>query len=154
MLNVSHRTEYKYANPVTFGPHRMTMRPRDSHDLRLLETALTITPAASVRWLHDVFGNSVAIADFKEPANELVVVSSFRAEHYPLSEAGVTLEEFARHYPFTYDASEISRSGADGGAALSGSGSSGGCVGAALCRAAARRRYDGDRDSHGARDQG
>ena len=107
ILNVTHRTEYKYAQPVMFGTHRMMMRPRDSHDLRLVETTLTISPAASVRWLHDVFGNSVAIADFSEPANELVVESSFRAEHYPLSEAGVTLEEFARHYPFSYDASEI-----------------------------------------------
>jgi transglutaminase-like putative cysteine protease len=107
ILNVSHRTEYKYANPVTFGPHRMMMRPRDSHDLRLLSTSLAITPPATVRWLHDVFGNSVVIADFTEPSNELVVVSSFRAEHYPLSETAVTLEEFARHYPFSYDASEI-----------------------------------------------
>ncbi len=107
ILNVSHRTEYKYAKPVTFGPHRMMMRPRDSHDLRLLDTSLTITPPATVRWLHDVFGNSVAIAEFSEPASELVVVSSFRAEHYPLSEAAVTIEEFARHYPFSYDASEI-----------------------------------------------
>jgi transglutaminase-like putative cysteine protease len=107
ILNVSHRTEYKYAKPVTFGPHRMMMRPRDSHDLRLLDTSLTITPPATVRWLHDVFGNSVAIAEFSEPASELVVVSSFRAEHYPLPETAVTLEEFARHYPFSYDASEI-----------------------------------------------
>jgi transglutaminase-like putative cysteine protease len=107
ILNVLHRTEYKYAQPVTFGAHRMMMRPRDSHDLRLLETTLTISPAASVRWLHDVFGNSVAIAEFSEPASELVVESSFQAEHYPLSEEGVTLEEFARHYPFSYDAAEI-----------------------------------------------
>ncbi len=107
ILNVLHRTEYKYAQPVTFGTHRLMMRPRDSHDLRLLETALTISPAASVRWLHDVFDNSVAIADFSEPADALVVQSSFRAAHYPLSEGGVTLEDFARHYPFSYDPSEI-----------------------------------------------
>lgn len=107
ILNVSHRTEYKYAQPVTFGAHRLMMRPRDSHDLRLLGTTLTISPAASVRWLHDVFGNSVAIAEFSEPASELVVESSFQAEHYPLTEEGVMLEEFARHYPFSYDASEI-----------------------------------------------
>jgi transglutaminase-like putative cysteine protease len=107
ILNVSHRTEYKYAKPVTFGPHRMMMRPRDSHDLRLLHTSLTLTPPGTVRWLHDVFGNSVAIAEFSEPASELVVVSSFRAEHYPLPEAAVALEDFAQHYPFSYDASEI-----------------------------------------------
>src|SRR5215471_5031516 len=96
ILNVSHRTEYKYAQPVTFGSHRMMMRPRDSHDLRLLATALTISPVASVRWMHDVFGNSVAIAEFTEPGNELLVVSSFRAEHFPLPEAEVSLEAYAR----------------------------------------------------------
>jgi len=107
ILNVSHRTLYTYSEPVTFGPHRLMMRPRDSHDLRLLDTALSITPTATIRWMHDVFGNSVAIAEFAEPAAELEVVSSFRAEHYPLPEAAVTLEEYARRYPFSYDALEI-----------------------------------------------
>jgi transglutaminase-like putative cysteine protease len=107
ILSVLHRTRYSYATQVTFGPHRLMMRPRDSHDLRLIDTALTISPAASVRWLHDVFGNSVAVADFAEPGNELLVVSSFRAEHYPLAETEVVLEEYARRYPFSYDAQEI-----------------------------------------------
>ena len=92
ILNVRHRTQYQYAEPVTFGPHRMMMRPRDSHDLRLIDTGLSISPNASMRWLHDVFGNSVAIADFTEPGDELLVVSSFRAEHYPLPETAVTVE--------------------------------------------------------------
>ena len=107
VLNVVHRTQYGYADCVSFGPHRMMMRPRDSHDLRLIDTALTISPSASVRWLHDVFGNSVAIAEFTEPGNELLVVSSFRAEHFPLPEAQVNLEAYARRYPFSYDALEI-----------------------------------------------
>jgi transglutaminase-like putative cysteine protease len=107
ILKVLHRTQYQYAEPVTFGPHRLMMRPRDSHDLRLLDTGLTISPAASVRWLHDVFGNSVAIAEFSEPGAELQVVSTFRAEHYPLPETEVMLEDYARRYPFGYDALEI-----------------------------------------------
>lgn len=107
VLTVRHVTEYNYAKPVTFGEHRLMMRPRDSHDLRLLDTALTITPAATVRWLHDVFGNSIAIATFSEKAAELVVESSFRAEHFPLPETEVAVEETARHYPFSYDAAEI-----------------------------------------------
>ncbi len=107
ILSVRHRTEYKYATPVTFGEHRMMMRPRDSHDLRLLDTSLAISPTASVRWLHDVFGNSVAIANFAEPAAELIVESSFHAEHFPLSETAVAIEEYARHYPFSYDSSEV-----------------------------------------------
>ena len=107
ILNVVHRTRYSYAARVRFGPHRMMMRPRDSHDLRLIDTSLTISPSASVRWLHDVFGNSVAIAEFAEPGSELLVVSSFRAEHFPLPEAEVNLEAYTRRYPFSYDALEI-----------------------------------------------
>ena len=107
ILSVLHRTRYRYSQRVSFGPHRMMMRPRDSHDLRLIDTALTIAPAATVRWLHDVFGNSVAVAEFTAPGNELLVESSFHAEHFPLAEASVTLEPFARRYPFSYDAMEI-----------------------------------------------
>jgi Bacterial transglutaminase-like N-terminal region len=102
ILNVLHRTRYCYAEPVAFGPHHMMMRPRDSHDLRPIDTALTISPAASVRWLHDVFGNSVAVAEFTEPGSELLVESSFRAEHFPLPEAAVAVEAYARHHPFSY----------------------------------------------------
>jgi transglutaminase-like putative cysteine protease len=107
ILSVLHRTRYRYARSVSFGAHRLMMRPRDSHDLRLIDTALTIAPTASVRWLHDVFGNSVAIAEFAEQGNELLVVSSFHAEHYPIPEGSVTLEAYARRYPFSYDALEI-----------------------------------------------
>ena len=37
-LTVSHTTTYSYAQPVMFGEHRLMFRPRDSHDMRLLET--------------------------------------------------------------------------------------------------------------------
>lgn len=106
--NLLHRTRYRYANPVHFGDHRMMMRPRDSHDLRLIDTGLTISPAAHVRWMHDVFGNSVAVARFCEPGRELLVESRFKFEPYPLPAYAVTLEEFARFYPFSYDADEVS----------------------------------------------
>src|SRR5271154_1948863 len=66
ILTVSHKTVYRYAKPVRFGDHRMMLRPRDSHDLRLLDTSLSISPPATVRWLHDVFGNSIAIASFRD----------------------------------------------------------------------------------------
>jgi transglutaminase-like putative cysteine protease len=108
ILTVRHRTDYRYASPVEFGDHRMMFRPRDSHDLRLLDTSLAISPApASVRWLHDVFGNSIAIAHFETPAAELSFVSTFRAHPYPLELQGVTLEHYAERYPFSYSVDEI-----------------------------------------------
>jgi transglutaminase-like putative cysteine protease len=107
VLTVTHTTTYRYGTPVTFGEHRMMMRPRDSHDLRLLGTSLILRPAAKIRWIHDVFGNSVAIARFKDPATELHVESKFRAEHYPLAESSVEIEAYARKHPFSYDATEV-----------------------------------------------
>ena len=107
ILSLLHRTRYRYANPVEFGEHRMMMRPRDSHDLRLIDTGLTISPKAQVRWMHDVFGNSVAMARFCAPGRELLVESRIKFEHYPLPMLQVTLEEFARTYPFSYDAEQV-----------------------------------------------
>src|SRR5215469_18942185 len=106
ILTVTHRTIYRYASPVAFGEHRLMFRPRDSHDLRLLDTALTIQPAAQIRWLHDVFGNSIALARFEESATELAITSSFRAQHYPLPLQDLTLEPYAERYPFGYSAEE------------------------------------------------
>ena len=80
-LTVRHVTVYRYRKPVGFGEHRLMFRPRDSHDLRLIRTALTIQPAAEVHWLHDVFSNSIAIARFTAPAAELRLESEIEIEH-------------------------------------------------------------------------
>jgi transglutaminase-like putative cysteine protease len=103
VLHVRHRTVYRYREPVEFGEHRLMSRPRDSHDLRLIDTTLSIQPAPSqVRWIHDPFGNSIAIIGFDTPAAELVIESSFRAEHFPLSEQAFEVEPYARAVPFLY----------------------------------------------------
>jgi hypothetical protein len=47
------------ATVARFGSAIIDARPRDSHDLRLIRTILNFSPAASVRWIHDVFGNSI-----------------------------------------------------------------------------------------------
>ena len=107
ILHVRHKTTYRYTEPVRFGEHRLMSRPRDSHDLRLLETTLVITPPASkMRWLHDVFGNSIAIASFTERAAELVFESSFRAQHYPVAPQTIMVEPFAATLPFSYSAED------------------------------------------------
>jgi transglutaminase-like putative cysteine protease len=107
ILRVTHRSEYRYRHPVVLGPHRLMCRPRDSHDLRLLDTGITITPQPSaLRWMHDVFGNSVAIATFSEPAAELLFESSFRAEHFPLPERTLIIDDYAATLPLSYSASD------------------------------------------------
>jgi transglutaminase-like putative cysteine protease len=107
-ISIIHRTTYRYAAPVSFGPHRLMLRPRDSHDLRLLSATLAITPAASLRWKHDVFGNSVAVATFAEPAATLEIVSRITLEHFPADPPDVAalIEPYAETYPFAYPAEE------------------------------------------------
>lgn len=108
LLAVRHVTVYRYGRPVRIGRHRLMFRPRDSHDLRLLRTALTISPpAASIRWLHDVFGNSVAIAEFAVETARLRFQSDIVLEHYALDHPDFQIEDYARTYPFSYSADEI-----------------------------------------------
>jgi len=107
-LKVSHVTTYNYANPVRFGDHRMMFRPRDSHDLRILSTRLNITPKpVALRWLHDVFGNSVAIASFDAEATALRFESDILLQHFEVEEPDTPIEEYARIYPFRYPDAEI-----------------------------------------------
>jgi transglutaminase-like putative cysteine protease len=106
-MTVRHATTYKYANPVTLGDHRMMLRPRDSHDMRLLNTKLVISPKpVAVRWLHDVFGNSIAIASFQTSTTELKIVSQIDLDHFESSEPDCSIEAYAATYPFSYSADE------------------------------------------------
>jgi transglutaminase-like putative cysteine protease len=100
---VRHSTVYRYSTPVTLGEHRMMFRPRESHDLRLLETKLDIRPRPfALRWLHDVFDNSVAIATFGDPTLELRFESVVTLEHLEPLLPQYSLEVDAQTYPFTY----------------------------------------------------
>ncbi len=106
-LEIVHHTRYEYAEPVTLGEYRLMFRPRDSHDLRLLSTGLIIDPAADVRYIHDPFGNSIAIAGFAdEPVNALQFTSTVRVEHYGVQRDIPPIEEYARNLPFSYLAEE------------------------------------------------
>lgn len=105
-LTVRHVTQYNYVNPVEFQPHRLMLRPRDSHDLRLVAAEMAIWPPCKTRWLHDVFGNSVAIVDFLEPSNELRIESVLTLERYGMGTLSFELEETATSYPFVYSSDD------------------------------------------------
>lgn len=88
LLRIIHRTHYQYAMPVSFEVHRLVIRPREGHDLRVEQLNLSISPAADVTWARDIFGNSIAYAHFREPGAELkfdvaVVVRRFFSPDAP-----------------------------------------------------------------------
>src|SRR5579872_4036954 len=106
ILNARHTTIYRYRRPVRLGDHRLMLRPRDSHDLRLIRTNLLFSPSASVRWIHDVFGNSIAIASFAEPAAELRIESRLQLETYTVDRPRSEIDREAACYPFIYSADD------------------------------------------------
>lgn len=102
-LTVRHSTVYRYKEPVGLGEHRMMFRPRESYDLRLIRASLVIHPEPShLRWLHDPFDNSVAVATFQGTTAELSFESTVTLEHFETSLPEYPLEDYARTYPFRY----------------------------------------------------
>src|ERR1700683_5445093 len=95
LLTIHHKTEYRYAQPVAFGEHRIMLRPRDGHDLRVLKGSLEIAPQPmSLRWLHDL-------------AETLSFISTATIEHEPAKEFALTPDDTAYFYPFRYDDDEF-----------------------------------------------
>jgi transglutaminase-like putative cysteine protease len=108
VLSVHHVTTYRYKQPVAFGEHRMMLRPREGHDQRILDATLTITPKpVELRWLHDVFGNSVGVARFSGRARELRFDSLVRLDHAPINALDYPIQEDAGTYPFAYGVDEL-----------------------------------------------
>jgi len=102
-LTVRHVTIYRYSEAVALGEHRMMFRPRESHDLRLIEARLDIAPRpAQLRWVHDVFDNSVAVATFSGRTTELRFDSTVTLEHFETELPDYSLEPTAARYPFAY----------------------------------------------------
>lgn len=103
-LRIQHRTTYHYAEKVIFGPHRMLLRPREGHDIQIVESVLEVTPAHRIDWIRDVYGNSIAVANFSERASELMVYSDLVLNHFETNPFDFQIEPGAVHYPFAYDA--------------------------------------------------
>ena len=107
-LTIRHVTTYRYRRPVAFGEHRMMLRPRDSHDQRVMEARLEISPEPrSLRFVQDAFGNHVGIAQFSGRSKQLWFESIVCLEHSSSDVADLYLEDHARTFPFEYSADEM-----------------------------------------------
>jgi transglutaminase-like putative cysteine protease len=105
---IRHVTLYCYRSPVRLGEHRMTFRPQDSYDQRLIHSILTIEPyPADIHWLHDAFGNSVAVARFEGLTRDLRFESRVMLDHAPSNAPEVRIEDRAKTYPFSYTPEEL-----------------------------------------------
>jgi hypothetical protein len=101
-LRIRHRTTYDYRRPVSLGPHRLMLRPRESRDLRLISSEIKVTPAGALTWAHNVSDNTVAPATFSSMTDVLEVDATaeleFHASAWPVFDIMVS----AIVYPFRY----------------------------------------------------
>ncbi len=106
-FRVFHETEYSYGNEVVLGPHKILVRPRDGHDIRIEESRLEFNPPALVSWHRDELDNSVALATFDEtPVTRLVITSEVVVTHYLSSRTELPLLDHIRIMPFSYTSAE------------------------------------------------
>jgi hypothetical protein len=58
------------------------LRPRESRDLRLVSSNVTVAPVAAVTWAHDVYANAIATASFQTMSDHLVIDSVAELQLY------------------------------------------------------------------------
>lgn len=101
-LKIEHTTTYDYSAPVILQPHRLLLRPREGHDIRLESSRLDIFPAHRLQWQRDVYGNSVGIVSFMAPSARLAIVSEVVLQHYESQPLDFWVADYAVNFPFYY----------------------------------------------------
>ncbi len=107
-LRVAHTTCYDYDQPVTFAPHALYLRPRESARQKLHEFSLTITPEPRRLITADAEGNTLDWAQFPAdaPTTHLEFRSEFMIETLDVNPFDFLLKSSAITYPFSYDETE------------------------------------------------
>jgi transglutaminase-like putative cysteine protease len=96
------QTRYRYSSPVTLGRHRLLLRPRGGHDIRMVSSNLEIIPRPTkITWARDVDSNSVAAAEFDPtPTAELTIRSEILLEHYDAQPFDFLVDDRAVMFPY------------------------------------------------------
>ena len=93
IYEVSHRTVYRYSQPVSISHHLLHLTPRDGGFQACRDTAVEITPAPTVRAPGiDYFGNPTTFVTIQQNHVELVLhaLSSIEVADRPIPDAAAT----------------------------------------------------------------
>ena len=101
-ISIYHSTSYQFSEAVELKPHRLYLRPRDGHDVRICRSTLSIKPEAKLLWFRDELDNSVAIATFSQRTKTLEIISQLEVEQYQLHSNYTEALDPAPHHSFTY----------------------------------------------------
>jgi len=102
-LLIRHETRYAYERPVGFGPHRLMVRPRDSHATRVSAATLAFSPTGDTRWVYDAMGNCVCILQPYGEAQALSIVSELTIERFPAPLSPLNIDNPHTAMPIVYE---------------------------------------------------
>ena len=105
-FTIVHETLYRFTAPVTLHPHRLMIRPRDGHHLRVVDATLAVSPPASTVWSFDVFGNSIGTLGFAGEATDLAITSTLDIERFPAPPEALVIEGRALPDSLAYEPEE------------------------------------------------
>lgn len=107
-LRLTHHTRYDYSAPVSFAPHALYLRPRESPRQRVHEFTLAITPAARRIATNDPLDNALDWAFFAPDviATRLEFRSEMMVETLDENPFDFFLRPAATAFPFTYEEPE------------------------------------------------
>ncbi len=107
-LRVTHVTRYDYSQPVSFAPHALYLRPRETPRQRLHSFDLTLTPTARRVATNDAEDNALdwAYFDTATRSASLEFRSEFLVETLDTNPFDFFLKPTALAFPFAYDAAE------------------------------------------------
>ena len=101
-LSIRHETVYRYGRPISFGPQRLMIRPRDSHADRLVSASLKLWPPGDTRWVYDALGNCLCWYQPNGESDELSIVSNLVIERFPAPMADIEFDNPHTAMPIAY----------------------------------------------------
>ena len=106
LLAVEHVTTYRYRRPVRFGQHRLMFRPREGHDVQVIEAGVDVNVPSRIDWMLDTQSNSVTLVVPQSESAELKIECHFKIEQHPVRSPQDSLAAHAQRWPFDYTAEE------------------------------------------------
>lgn len=101
-LRVTHVTRYEYPQPVTFSPHKLYLRPRETALVRLGRFTISIHPESRLTWTHDAQDNPLGLVHCWDRSSVLNLRTEFEVETLDANPFDFILEGHVARFPFSY----------------------------------------------------
>jgi len=102
-IRIQHITEYLFPEAVEFTEHRLLLRPREGHDIRIISSMLEVSPLHEVKWYRDIYGNSVGILRLFEKTNVLRIASEVEIQNYQAAPLDFHVDQRCVTFPFAFE---------------------------------------------------